>query len=48
MWGSAGAMQEVSKEDKESKVAEASHVNKKETKSEKGPEALKMRFHGEA
>lgn len=46
VWGSAGAMQEVDKEDKESKVAEASLVNK-EAKSEKGPETLKMRFRAE-
>lgn len=37
------AMQEVGKEDKESQVAETSHMNKEE---EKGSEALKARFQG--
>lgn len=41
--GSTVAMQEVGREDKESQVAETSHMNKEE---EKGPEALKARFQG--
>lgn len=39
--GSAVAMLQVGKEDKESQVAEASHMNKEKRK---GPEALKVRF----